>query len=141
MATQTQALINGNSYAYSAVQFEIFGAMVTGVRALDYKEKQDKKDQYASGTEPSSRVYGTKEYSGSIELEMKEVERIRDAMVGSKSLLDIPPFTITVSFLRNSKLVTHKLLNCEFMEDGNSLKTGEAVNAQLPIIFAGIEYN
>ncbi|MDB9498575.1 hypothetical protein [Nodularia spumigena] len=136
------SLINGKAFAWSRIQFSVYGTVITGIRAVNYKEKQDKKDTVSAGVEPSTRHYGNKEYSGSVELEMREVQRIRAAVIanGGKSLLDAPPSPFTIEFLDDTVTYTHTLLNFEFLEDGNDLKQGSEVTATLPIIFAGVEY-
>lgn len=135
-------LINGKAYSWSSVTVQIFGSEIKGISAINYKESQKKENQYGIGSQPTSRMHGNVEYTGSITFEMKEIERIRDAIQSpKKSLLSIPMFPVTVTFEDNYKVVTHVLQNCEFTEDGNDLKNNEAANMTIPIIFAGIDYN
>jgi hypothetical protein len=142
MAQQRQ-LINGVAYSWSRISFSVYGVAITGIYALTYKVKREKKDIVASGDEPHARHIGAKEYSGSIELDMKEVERIRDAVraVGGTDLTDAPASPLIVEFMEGLNTRKHVIKNMEFLEDGYDLKQGENVKVSLPIIYAGIDFN
>jgi len=132
-------LINRRSFDFASIQLEMLGIVVSGVASIKYGVKQEKTNNYGAGTNPVSRGYGKKEYSGSIQLEMKEVERIYDALGKDKDLTDIPPFPITVSYLNNYKVITHKLRDCEFLNDNIDAKTGDVnISQELELIVGSI---
>ena len=51
-------LINGVNYSWANISVILFGQPVIGIVSIMYKAKQEKKNNYGSGTEPVSRGYG-----------------------------------------------------------------------------------
>lgn len=133
--------INGRAYDWASLRAQMLGQTVVGITAVSYKIKQEKVNNFAGGVNPVSRGYGKREPEASITLEMKEVERIMAALPPGGSLLDVPPFPVVISFVNSSnQLVTHTLHNCEFLENGRELKTGDTnVEVELPLILSHIE--
>ncbi len=57
---------------------------------------------------------------------MNDVEALRDTVAAQGgSLLAIPAFDITVTYLNAQKVVTHVLKNCEFTNDGVETTQGD----------------
>jgi hypothetical protein len=128
-------LINGNAYTYAKIVATILGLPIVGITEIDYNTKQEKTDNYGAGTNPVNRSHGRKMTEASITLFMEEVEAIR-AIAPNRDLLDVPAFDITLTFVSGTNApVTHVIKNCEFTEDGNSMKTGDAaISYKLPLI-------
>ena len=134
-------LINGKAYDWASITIELFGFLVKGVSAIKYKRKQEKVDNYGSGTEPVSRGYGKVSYEGSITLDQIEINRIQNAIPDGQSLSDISPFSVTVVYQVGTKLRTDKLKNVEFMEQGVDTKSGDTnIEGEIPIMIAGINF-
>jgi hypothetical protein len=134
-------IINGQAYDWASIDFHLLGAKVYGVTAIEYSEKQEKVNNYASGTEPSSRGRGKVEYTGKITLEEKEVRRVLAALPKGKNLRHIPPFTITVSYLVGTQPVTDKVLMCEFTGQSVKAKTGDtSMENELELVVGGIQW-
>jgi hypothetical protein len=119
-----KVLINGKAYAHAQIVATIAGVPVASISEVEYKETQDKSNNYGIGSRPISRGYGTTAATASVTLAMAEVEQIRDAAPDG-SLLKIPPFDLVVTFLNDQRIVTHIVKNCEFLNDGVESKTGE----------------
>lgn len=137
------ALINGIEAGWSSVKLNILGASPNGVTAVNYEEKQEKKDNYGAGDKPVSRGYGNKEYSGSITLTSKEVDVIQAQLAKGQSIVDIEPFDIQVVYQpKGSKtFVRHTLLACEFMNNGRDVKQGDTViEVKLDLIIGDINF-
>ena len=117
-------LINGRAYDYAQIQVTILGVPVAGISAISYTEEQEKVNNFGAGSNPVSRGHGAKNASGSVTVSMNDVEAIRDAALGG-SLLAIPSFDISVTFLNAQKVVTHVLKNVEFLNDGVEASQGD----------------
>jgi hypothetical protein len=133
-------LINGESYSWSQIVLNILGTPIVGFTAISYKESQEKVNNYGAGNRPVSRGYGKKEYEGSITFHMEELQAIA-ASAPNRSILDIPPFDVVVSFLpKSGTIVTHTLRMVEFLEDPFDGSEGDtAFELEVPIILAGID--
>jgi hypothetical protein len=117
MPTNNTPLINGRAYDFAQVVVNILGVPIMGIQAIEYKEEQEKKNNFGAGKWAVSRGHGTVNADASFEISMNDIENLRDA-IPSGRLLDIPAFPITVTFLNDQKVVTHVLHNCEFIDDG-----------------------
>lgn len=117
-------LINGRAYDFAQIEVNILGVPVAGVTAISYSEEQEKVNNFGAGSRPVSRGHGAINASGSITISMNDVEAIRDAAPFG-SLLQIPSFDISITFLNAQKVVTHVLKNCEFLNDGVESSQGD----------------
>lgn len=134
-------LINGQAFDWASVTLNMLGVQIKGVTEINYKVKQDKKNNYAAGVEPSSRGRSKKEYEADITLEEVEVRRILAALPANQSLLDVAPFEIIVSYMVGTKTYVDKIKNVEFMEEGVATKEGDTtIVRKLPLIVAGITW-
>ena len=87
------------------------------------------------------RGYGKIEYSGSIGLLRDEVEALR-ASSDTGRLQDIAPFDIIVQFIpvNGQKIVTHRLRNVQFKNDGIDMSEGDTSNyTDMELIIGDIE--
>lgn len=132
-------LINGESYAWSHIDFPLFGQVVQGISEITYSKKQEKTNNYGRGNKAVSRGRGKIECEGSITIEMKEAEWLMVKAGGS--LLNVKPFHIPVVFSGDGiAMVTHVLQYCEFTEIGVEAKTGDnTISVKLPLIMADIK--
>jgi len=134
------SLINGQAYDYTQIIMSVLGVPVAGVTSINYTEEQEKTNNYGAGNRPVSRGRGAIEASGSIELSMNEVEALRDAAPNG-SMLAIPPFEITVVYLNLQKVVTHKLKNVEFTNDGVETSQGDTdIRRTFDIVMSDVKY-
>ena len=128
-------LINGINYAWGNISFILFSTPVIGIVSINYKEKQDKKNNYGAGTKPVSRAYGQFEYEGDIELYLDTWKGIINDSPLRNPLL-IAPFDIPVTFSGNGVIVTKDVLRaCEFMENPFTGKSGDTrLTVKIPLI-------
>ena len=136
-------LKNGQEFSYMHLNFSFLGNMdVKGVKSISYKEKRESENLYGAGGEPVAIGYGNKEYEGEIELMRKDIIAIRDA-AGKRSLLDIAPFDLIISFANGVDPVrTVTLRNVRFLEDGLEGATGDKeLPLTIPLALTGIEYD
>lgn len=133
-------LINGINYSWANISLVLFGVPVVGITKIDYKAKQDKKNNYGAGPYPVSRGYGNYEYEGSIELYLDEWKNIIAASP-NRDPLQIAPFDIPVIY-GGSRVTADKdmLRSCEFLENPLSTGTGDSkILVAIPLIIASIE--
>ena len=135
-------LINGQAYEYAQIVLQILGVPIAGVSSIEYKEEQEKKNNFGIGNRPVSRGRAAIESSGSLEISMNDVEAIRDANIaGGGSMLTIPPFTVLVTFGNPQKVVTHQLMNCEFIDDGVETSQGDTdVKRKFGLVISHVKY-
>lgn len=138
------ATINGRTYQWSSISISMLGnTQVSGVGSISYEITQEKKNIYGAHNQPVGRVSGAKECTGSIKLTIEEINKIRAAMpAGSRSLTDIPPFDITVSYNNGVEPITTDTLRaCEFKDDKMSLAAESTdVMQELGLVIGVIDY-
>lgn len=133
-------LINGRAYDFAQIVVNILGVPVAGVSAISYTEEQEKINNMGMGNRPVSRGHGAINASGNITISMNDVEALRDAAPNG-SLLQIPAFDITVTYLNAQKVVTHVLKNCEFLNDGVESTQGDTdVKRSFDLVISHIKF-
>ncbi len=132
-------LINGVSYSWSSIVFNLFGVPVAGIVAINFKRKQAKTNNYGAGPEPVSRGYGRKEYDGDIEIYLDEWKKVI-AAAPSRDPLMIGWFDIPISYGNSIADATQDtLLAVEFLEDPFAAKEGDTkLTVKLPLIIGAI---
>ncbi len=138
-----QPLINGKRYDWGNIKANMLGRTVTGITAINYEEKVEKKNYYGAGRYPVHRGYGNYEASAKVTLYDYEVEAIQRALGPGKRLTDVPAFDIVVSFMDNSgQVVTHVIRNAEFTGNKRELKQGDSTfEIELELIVSHIEWS
>lgn len=133
-------LINGISYSWSSIQFNLFGVPVAGILAIDFSRKQTKTNNYGAGQEPVSRGYGKKEYDGSIEIYLDEWKKVISA-APSRDPLSIGWFDIPISYGNSVADATQDTLRAvEFLEDPFTAKEGDTkLTVKIPLIIGQID--
>ncbi|MDR2009220.1 MAG: hypothetical protein LBQ22_01910 [Bacteroidales bacterium] len=123
--------INGVVPSWANLLVTIGGQPVTGVTSIDYNDTQEVTDIKGLGNVTQGRGYGPIEYSGSITLLRDDIETIRENSETGR-LQDLPPFDIIIQFIRpgDVKIITHKLIDCQFKGDGMTIKQGDTKNEQ-----------
>ena len=107
-------LINGVAYSYSDIVFNILGVPVVGVLEISYDDTQTIENNYGTGHKPISVGFGTIANTGSITLEMGEVEALAAVAPGGR-IQNIPFFDIGINFItEDGKLARHRLKKCRF---------------------------
>lgn len=141
MSLNTTPLINGVAHSWADINIFLLNRTVLGTTAISYEDEQEMTDNFGAGQFATSRGYGQVKFKATLTLEMKEVERLTDA-VPSGRLQDIPPFPITVSYENAAnKTVIHKLLMCQFKGNKRSVKSGDTnVEVELELLVGKIEW-
>jgi hypothetical protein len=109
------------------------------ITEINYSRKRERKNNYGAGGEPVSYGLGNFTYEGDITLFVDEIQNILQT-APNRSILEIPPFTITVIFSGSGvPTTTHKLLNVTFTEDPFAAKQNDsALPVKVSFVYAGL---
>ena len=132
-------IVNGTNYSWNNIKLVLFGVPVIGITKIEYKEKQNKENNYGMGENPVSRGIGNKEYEGSIEIYVDELKRIIDASP-NRNPLDIPPFDVQVIYGGTRVTPNVDVLQAvEFLENPFNAAQGDAkILVTIPLVIGGI---
>lgn len=134
-------LINGRAYDFANITLSILGVPLPGIGSISYSEEQTKENNFGTGNYAVSRGRGAVNASGSIDIPMEDVEKLRNA-VPTRRLLDIPVFDIVVVFgnIGNTPRI-HVLKNCEFTTDGMEASQGDTqLVRSFDLVLSHVEY-
>ncbi|MBK6611846.1 MAG: hypothetical protein IPI59_15635 [Sphingobacteriales bacterium] len=135
--------VNGKGYGWDSLRISFLGNPdVIGVTSLNYEETQEKTNLYGTGNRPVERAEGKVECKGGIKLYPSEIMNIQKA-AGGKSLIQIPPFDIVVTFNNGVEPPTSDTLRCcQFTKNARAFSNGDNENAQeLELVIGKIEWN
>lgn len=136
--------INGLLYSWSDIRVNLLGRALVGISAINYKDGQETKKVMGRGKKRIGRVSGNYDASGSITVEMGEMEALNQSLPIGFSIYDIPPFDVTVAYVNPEQLlVTHVLKNCTFLEQNRDSSSGEVkeISVVLPLDISEIDWN
>lgn len=137
-------MFNSKEYQWSNVEVLMLGRPVTGIRAIEYTEKQEKEVIYSRGVKPRAIQKGNKTFECKISLLQSELEALQLAAGTGKSVLDIPAFDVVVSYVPDAggAVITDIIKNVELTETKKGLKQGDKfMEVELPAVALDIEYN
>lgn len=133
-------MINGHAYEWANLEVYIGETVIHGITAIKYSQEQEKANNYGRGNKPVSRSRGKITFEGSITLEMIEVEALQ-AIAPGADILNLQ-FDVLVAYLSNGEVVKHKLLFCEFTNNGRELSQGDSeVQIELNLIIGDIKWS
>jgi len=137
--------INGKIRNYASVRVTAFGALLTTVKAINYERNDTIDGVKALGVSKDiGYTQGDEKCSGSITLLTEEVDAIQSSLPKGKSIQDIPPFPISVSYVGdNGMQVAHALIGCKFTKNARSGEAGsnDALSVEIPLYIADIDWN
>ncbi len=138
-------IVNGNEYSWGDIEIMLPGSNVpvSGITGVEYSEKQEKAAIHARGYKPHKIGRGKKEYSGSVSILQSELEAMIQALPAGKSLTDLAPAIITISYApEGGVMVTDQCVGVEFSELKKGMKTGDTHQViDLPFVCLDIRYN
>lgn len=115
-----------------------------GVTKIEYKRTDAIDPVKVVGTTKSvGYTQGDEVCEGSIGLLSETVDAIQAKLPKGKTLQDIPPFPITVSYVDDTGLqVCHVLYGCKFKENGRSAEAGSnsALVVESPLYIHDIDF-
>ena len=139
-ANPATPLINGEAYAWASIETVILGVNLIGITALSYKDKETFEPIYGKGNKPIAMGAGPIEFEGSLTLLSDEVAALEAASPTGR-LQDIPAFNVIFSYQVGTKVLTHRLIACKFMENGRSSSQGDtSIPVELPLFVGDIKW-
>lgn len=135
-------VINGVAYSHADIICNILGVPIIGVLEISYSDMQTIENNYGTGNKPISVGFGTVAFTGSITLEMGEVEALTKVAPAGR-LQNIPFFDIGVNFItEDGKLARHRLKKCRFKQRNVSSSVGnQQLNEAIELHVSDIDYN
>lgn len=131
-----QILANGVTYSGSSIVINIGNVSLPSLKAVKFKKKADKNNNYGAGQDVIDRTYGKNEYEASITVKIADLQSIENASPDSDPT-QLPPFDIIVGFVQGTKAAAYTLYDCEFTEWGVDAKTDDKeIIVELPLIIS-----
>lgn len=135
-----EPLINGRAYDYVDIQLSILGAQINGITEINYTSEQEKTNNFGAGVYPVSRGHAARDTTGSLGLNMNEVEALR-GVAPFGDLLQIPAFDVIIVFGNVQNPKTHVVKNVEFTNDGVETSQGDtAINRVFDFVASHVLY-
>lgn len=128
---------------WNAVTANFLGRDLEGITELAYSDSQKKENVYGAGAYPIGRGRGNYEAKCSITLHKEEVDAIKLALAGGKTIQDIAPFDIVVEYeTDNGNIKKDRIRNAEFMGDGVEVKQNDmSIATKYELLISHIEWN
>lgn len=142
-----EALINGNSYTFQNTSVLVNNIPIAHAVSFDFTVTDNSANNMGLSKEPVSRGEGSRDYTGTLELDQKEVMKI-SAFSPTGLLVDLHTnssvglFEILMIMEDRSTGSISKMLfkNCQFTSDGLSSSSGDtAMTKSYDVLFAGID--
>lgn len=139
MATYTA---QGQSFSSADVKVTIENIPLD-VKDLSYESSRDIESHYSQGQRtPTSWSEGKETYTGSITLYTHVGQILENTIGAGKSVLDITPFTITVSYLNQAQRAVTDVIVAKFRSAGRSSSEGEmGLSFQHDLHVISVKYN
>lgn len=129
---------NSRQYEWADVTLFLGGVDLTGIRAIEYKEKMDKEAIYAKGRKPIAIQKGNQMYEGSITLLQSEYEALVTAGKGSILGLSLDAECSYGNGVDPS--ITDRIIGLQFTEAPKNFKQGDKfMEIALPFIALDLE--
>lgn len=138
MAKTQNTLVNGIAYSYVDMNIQITGLSAaayaggfTGfpIKSISYSSNQKKSANYENSKYATSYSFGKVEFSGTLTFTLDSLEFLRDAIykltANSRSILDLPPSDITITYSNKGKINIHTIKNVIFTTEGTSGSEGD----------------
>jgi len=142
MAVLGKPNINGVAYAHSDIIVNVLGVPVVGVTEISYSDPQQMELNYGAGNKPISVGFGKIEPTGSITMEMHEIEKLTEVAPFGR-IQNIPFFDIGVNFkTEDGKFARHRLIQCRFKGRAvTSAVDNMQLTETLELLVSDIDYN
>lgn len=135
-----QVLVNGKSFSAADIVVTVSGIDIVSVSTLNIVETSDKQNNYGFSTQPTGRGRGFDEYTCSIEMAYKDVQKLRN-LSSTRRLIDLPLFDVLAVIDNGEQVARVRARNAEFMEDGIEVSGGDPeVKREYQLIIAGVDY-
>jgi len=144
VADTSQAInINGKPFSWKDVDVKMLGSSVPYIQSIEWNGTQEKSYDIGSGTVGKYLGEGNKEFTGSLEIALSEFMKLADAALPISpegDPLDIPPFTISITYFSRIAPVRYtNLFNVAFTDISNTASQGDThLYSTLDFIFTSV---
>lgn len=115
----------GQMIGWNEVAFPLLGRVVEGITEIEYEDDIPKEAEYGGGGFPIGTKRSNYSASGSVTLHLEEKIAIQKSIGQGNRIQDIAPFDIPVTYEYNGEVYTDILRQCEFTNNGVSIKQGD----------------
>lgn len=116
--------INGNQYDWESVAIQLPNGTAIGVTDISYNDERPVEARYGKGSLPRGYGRGNYKAGGSMELDLDEFERLKQALGGS--LYSCAPFPIVASYANDDQpKVVDTLPDVKITKVDSGAKQGE----------------
>lgn len=140
----TNIPINGEYHNYVSLRANVFGRTLRTIQELNYSRTDDIDPVKVAGTaKPIGFTQGNETYEGTVTLLLEEVTAIQSSLPKGKSLPDIPPFPMSVSYVNKLGIqISHLLIGVKFKSNGVKVSAGnnEAITVEIPLYIGDIDF-
>jgi hypothetical protein len=134
-----------NEYAWEDIKIILPGTALPsdGVVGIKYDSNKEHVNIYGAGDSPVSMGRGKREFTASVTVLQSVIEGMQSSLPRGKSLLDLTPFNITVSYApAGGTAITDQLIGCRIAKLPKEMKSGDThMEVELEIIPFNIKYN
>ncbi|MCX6232617.1 MAG: hypothetical protein NTZ33_13860 [Bacteroidetes bacterium] len=136
---------NSSEYSWKDIEVILLGRSISRILEIKYKGSQETKEIYGKGSEPQAIAKGNKKYEGDIKIGQSELEAMIDkvkVITGSSDPLDLPPFNISVAYVKNGMIRTDVCIGVVLKDVEKALKQGDTdMEVSVPFSCVKIKYN
>lgn len=136
-------MINNKAIDGADIRANILGIDINGFEEIRYGQEQESQNNYGIGRKPRTYSLGRIVYpDGSIVLYEDAVREIEDALPPGRTLTDIPPFPITVSYEDIALKTRIDIVSAKFKNRPGGAGTGEmGIKQTLALHIVDIQWN
>ena len=136
---------NSDEYSWKDLEVILLGRPLVRILDIKYKGTQETKEIYGRGSDPVGIQKGNKKYEGEIKIGQSELEALIDkakSTTGSSDPLDLPPFDITVAYVKNGVVRTDVCPHVVLKDVEKAMKQGDTdMEVSVPFTCLKIKYN
>lgn len=139
-------IVNGKYRNYTSIQVDLLGISAEGyLKAINYKTEDAIDPVKVLGTKKAvGYTQGDETNEGSVTFTSEFLDRLRRGLPLGRSIKDIAPFPISISYVDDNGLqVAHVLRGCKFKADGGGGESGsnDALTTEIPLFIFDIDFN
>lgn len=132
----------GQMVGWNKVTVHLLGRNLVGIRKVSYKDSTDRENEYGAGNMPIGQSEGNYAAEASIELTLDEIHALQQALPPGGKIQDIDSFDIIVQYEYQNKIITDRIRNCRFTENGVEVSQGDkTISRDYTLLVSHIEWN
>lgn len=136
-------LINGIRHSWSSITVEVYGTVLIGITAINYRDRQNIVNEHGAGTMPVDRKIGNYEAFCTMKIKRYEMDRITQNLPPGTRLQDLPPVSVTVAYVNKSdKMVVDIIHNLQWLDRKAESEQGSTtLEAELEAVISHVSWN